>query len=825
MKLRNIKRFRIILIVLAAVATLSLLAAAIIPPMFTLNNMRSKLETALADQTGMTVKINGDIHFSLMWHATIVAHDITIPNGRVDSVRFAIPLKSLFDVQNAKLDKQISIYGMRLVTERIIPTTLSYNINLKDSVVIFQDKEYEIITGKLDEGNFTGTIRTDQHKYEINYHGDEFNIINYTNNLNINGVLYSDGTARGKISMQTPNANRWFQFSTPRITGLVKFDSNFEWDGGYGLKFHNIVANNFSGNIDLLPNGDKNIQLRAHNVDYDFSFLLNPNKMFYRTTFDLDFYGNLKLADYDFGHLRVNAIGTQVQIQISNIIADDITITGGVIDIDGAHNIMINAPIDGETLMCLFSGTPEIWRCSEFSYGDIHGTISLNNGVYAMKLSSPNAMHDYDKFIRAAGMAGTRGVVEFDFADMAGIMNIDGNSVRTTYKYVRNKTLNWGNSDIKFIPQFMRDEVGDFQWTGEMMEFTPHSGRWKINMYDNYFYVYGENIKDLFPDIDLQSVNDSAYTIAGKYNNGNISELTIKVADHEFKGSASGNNVTIETNILNLDKFINQDFINNYQEREFMTNAPLMQLFGLPVNISLTAKSLIYNDNEFSNFIYALKPNVQTFSITDDNRGNMLATITRDKNNYNIFAQLNRFVANGSILNTNMPINVRDTRITAEINIQTSGQIAHDIFHNMTGEMDVAFDGGYIIGIGVDDFYAHASDITTMNAEYALSNAMGGGESELKNMHLVGMYTNEKFTTTKPAEIFMRHTDAIGNFEIANGQMQSEIQMILRGTSPDPKPIMFTIAPNGARQYSTSQIMQDFDASFLREFVRTHNRF
>ncbi|MBR1380599.1 MAG: hypothetical protein IJ560_03345 [Alphaproteobacteria bacterium] len=825
MKLRNIRRFRRFLIATAAILLLCVIAALIVPPMFTLNNMRNKIEIAFADQTGVSATINGDVHFSLAGGATIVARDVVIPNGHIDKLVFGVPMRAMFDIRNATLNRNIAVHGMRMEIERLIPTTLNYNIDLRDSVIRFLDKDYEIVSGQIRDGNFNGIVRTDQHRYDVEYNGDEFTIINHTNNLTMTGVLMNDGAARGHMQIETPNVNSWFQFRTPRIIGNMRITADFEWDGNWGVKFKNITANNFTGNIELMPNGDKNIQLRAHNIDYDFSFLLNPNRMFYRTTFDLDFYGNLRLGDFEFGHLKMNAIGTQVQIQIANIIADDVAVTGGVIDAGGAHNIMITAPFDGQTVMCLFSGTPEIWRCDEFTYGNIHGTVNVNNDVFSIKLQSDENMPAYDTFLSEIHRIARRGTVEFDFADIAGVFSVDGTNVRATYRYARNKPLNWGNADIKFIPEFMRNATGDFSWTGDMMEFTPTSGRWKISMYDNYFYLYGDNIKDLIPNIDTSTMNDLAYVVSGKYDNGTISELTVKIAGHEFHGTANGTNITLETDILDVDAFVSQDFIDNYSEREFLTNAPLIQVFNLPVNISLTAGTMIYNGDEYRNFVYSLKPNVQTFSISDDDRGNVLATITRDKNNYNIFAQLNRFATHGKILTDQMPINVRDSRVTAELNIQTSGQIAHDIFYNMTGEIDAAFDGGVLIGIGTDEFYSQAGEITKLNAEYALGNMLAGGESEIKQMHISGTYTNGNFQSVNPIEIRMRHVDAHGNISINDGKMDAAFQMTMRGTSPEPKTIDFTISPDGHRDYSLTQIMGDFDASFLREFVRTHDRF
>ena len=98
-------------------------------------------------------------------------------------------------------------------------------------------------------------------------------------------------------------------------------------------------------------------------------------------------------------------------------------------------------------------------------------------------------------------------------------------------------------------------------------------------------------------------------------------------------GTASGKNITLHTDTINLDAFISQAFLDNYDEMEFLTDAPIMLPFGLNVGISLRADKLIYNGDEYSNFVYSLKPDTQTYSITDSARGNLLAIITKDKKN------------------------------------------------------------------------------------------------------------------------------------------------------------------------------------------------
>ncbi len=802
------------------------LGVVFVPPLITLNGLKPKIQNAISEQTGISAEIRGDVHFSLLGRATIVARDIVIPDGTVGAAMFAVPLGNIFNLENAPLTGDVLVYDANVAINNLIPLNFGHDIAIRNSTITFKDKDYEIINATLSEGKLIGIVRTADHKYDIDFAGDQFYIHNQNNNLEIRGQLYSDGSARGLLSIETDKINEWFEFATPRIDQTVDMTTTFEWDGGYGFKFTDIQANLFTGNIIIMPDGDRNIQLYSPDITFDFSFLLNPSQIFYKTKYDLDFYGDLTFADYKFNHLKVIATATPDKLQIGSIVADNIAITGGTIDATGAHNIMFTMPYNGADIMCLFSGTPNTWKCSEFSYGDMTGSISVVGNEFAIFVQSDKPAPDREVLTALFSPLGNRGQINFQFADIGGTLDIkSATDIKPSYTFAHDKTLQWAGTNFAFLPEQILNDIGDFAWQDGELKFLPHSHRWAISLSDKNFYISGQNIKDLFPNLDLQSLNDLEYTISGTYADDKIANLVIKIAGHEFIGTVSGNSITLKTPILNLDTFISQDFIDNYAELEFLTAAPIMIPFSLPMNVSLSAARVIYNGDEYKNFVYSLKPNVQTFSITDAARGNLLATIRRRGNQYDITAQLNKFVIGAPLLSSAMPLNVRDTMITAEINMMTWGHIAHDIQYNMNGNMDLTFTGGYLMGVGIDDFFAAANNITTLNAEYALADALESGDSALKSMRIIGEYKNGDFKTTKPISLELRHTDATGQMEITDGRMTATLRLVMRGTSPSPAPIELQIMPNGTRSYSLSEIMMNFDPSFMRDFVKTHNRF
>ena len=775
------------------------IAIVIVPPMITLNSLKPKIEKTISEQTGVTAKINGNINFSLLGRATIVANDVDIQIGNIGALMFSVPLTSIFDIDNAPLTGDIAVYNGNVSIDTLIPKNFNHQIDIYNTNVKFRNRNVEIIDATLENGNLIGTVRTDNHKYDIDVEQDYFTVKNQNANLEITGQLYADGSIRGQLAMKTDEINKWFGFSEPKIETTIDLTTDFSWDGGQGYSFKNIRANKFYGNIEIFPNGSKNVQLSGNDINYNMSFLLEPSRIFYRTQYNLDFYGQLQFGKHTFKHLKIDALGTTDKLEIKNIVADDIAMSGGYIDANGAKEVLITMPYEGMPSLCLFSGTPENWKCSDFSYGDFSGSLSVNGEEFEIFIQSNKPMPSRETLIKWAQKLGTHGKINFQFLDMAGSFEVKQDNIQPSYTFAQNKTLQWLNPNITYIPSFMSNVRGDFKWNGDIMTFVPESNRWTLELSKNTFKITGKNAKEWLPNLDLRSLNNLEYTISGSYKKNTISNLVIEIAGHTFNGSFNNNNLTLKTKLLNLDSFVSQKFLDNYEEQEFLTNNPIMILFDIPINISLSADSIIYNGDEFKNFVYSLKPNIQTFSITDSDKGNLLTTLRKENNRYKIFAQLNRFLINGNLLSSAMPINVRNSIITAEINMTTFGNIAHDIKYNLSGNMDLSFEDGILVGLGIDNFYASANNLTTLNAEYALANSLESGESAIKKMR--------------------------SSLSIINGQMQLSLDMILRGTSPSPSPISLEVLPDGNRAYSLSEIMRNFDPTFMKTFVNTHEKF
>lgn len=814
------------ILVLTGLVALGIISLITIPPMIDLNNMKPKIETAIFNKTGIKSEIHGNIHFSLLGRATIIAKNISVPNGVISDIEFTIPFSDIFNLENAKISNDITINGASFSIDKIVPFYINNTVNIRNSNIKFLNKEYNIISGELSKDKMSAIVRTDQHKYDIKSEKNNFYIKNKNNNLDLYGTLNPDGTATAKISIIAQNINKWFEFDKPQIKGRFPITADLTWNGNYGITFDNISANGGSGNIILQDDGYKIVKLKTNHADYKLDFILQDTDLLQDSSFDLDLTGKIKFMDKTFKHLYVNIVGYKDKIQINEIVADTLKITGGYIDKDGAHDVKISLPEDGVETQCIFNGTPDKWSCSDIVYGNQYaGNITVNDDEFVINISSLYDNYDMNKIINSAKRIGDEGIINFTFPDLIGSVKIDDDKTDFTYDFAANKNLTWTKIDLPFLPEFMKTEIGNLVWDKDSISFVPNSRTWYFKKEKDRFQISGDNFKKWLPKLDLRSIKDLSYIISGNYKNRNISDLTLEIAGHTFKGSASNKNITLKIDTLNIDEFADQYFIKNYEELSFFTVAPITIPFDLGLELSLSANTLVYNRQKFDNFVYSLKPKTQTFSISDSDRGNLLAVIKKNNTNYDINVQLNKFVINYPLLKQDMSLNISDFSLTAEMNLETSGKIAHDIYDNLHGDFDLTFNGGNLLGLGFSKFYASAQNIKITNAELVLADALEGGITPIKTMRVIGTYEKDKIKTTSPIILSMKHIDAIGEMEIVDNKMFVNSKFVLRGTSAEPAPIEMTIYPDGTRKYSLYEIMLHFDPEYMRSFTKFHNKF
>lgn len=806
--------------------TISLLCIITVPPLLNLNHLKGKLETIIFNNTGKKVEIKGNINFSLLGKITLVANSVVFDNGNIDWIRFGIPFLNIFNPSVAKISNRIIIDGGFIKSSSIVPKDYYFDrLDVKNFFVEYRNKKFLIETGTVLKNSFIGNININNIIYNANITNNEFSINDFNNGISIYGNLYKDGSIKGKI-LSKINLKNVFNIENIELPNLNNFKSEFYWNGDNSLRIYNIKSDELSGDVLFQSGILKDINLNAFNLDYDLSFLLSNKIPISDLNLDIDFYGKLKLKEKIFSHVKAKLKSNNSKIFIEKIVADNTILTDGEITENGADNISLETDIDDINLKCFFSGNIDNWSCDSLEYADFKGSIINKDGYFELIIESNKNMPDYKFIENKLNKLGTKGLIKFKFADTKGEMVLNNKNLESKYDFVRNKNIRWLNKKLNFLPDFILDEKGDFSWKKDSIFFEPYSHRFSLLIKDNTFYLSGDSIKKLFKDSDLSFLKDNLhFSISGNFNDLNISNLTISINGYNFTGSLIENNITLWSEFLDIDNFIQKEYFDNYDENQFISQDPIISIFKFPLNISLSVDKLLHKGIGYSKFTYSLNDNKQTFSISDNEQGSFLTDIIKRDNNYDIIVKLNKFKILNNLFNFNSPLNIKNSLLTAEAKLNTYGNIAYDIWNNMNGSINISFEGGILEGLGVDKFYSLSDKITILNAEKMLSDLIESGESRIKKLNVTGDYNSGVFKTSVPFSLSLYHSDVYGDLTLNNKKIKSKINLLLRGSSPEPKPIEITIYSDGKKVYSLSEIMINFDPDFLKDFVKTHNKF
>jgi len=839
---------------------LSVAAAAIaVPPFISLDRMAPAIEREVKRQTGIAIKINGPIRLSLLGRTAIGARDVQIPayNGSVEAVSFSIPFRSILNINPAAISGTVVLDNPRLTIHSLSPPSIPGRIVFNNGSITFKDKTYKNINGVFRNNTFSGTIRTDEHKYTFKTDGNYFIITNPNVRLNMRGLLAKDAsgniTATGSMSLETSNANRFFEFDVPKISGRVRFKSDFEWSIDNIMRFHNITgetrSGDFTGEISV-TGGRKKINLVANNIDMDLSFL-QKNPAFLLDS-DIRFAGNgrFKIADRGFDNIRLSSVADNETITIRGLSASgdgmSVSARGRVRDM-AAEDLEVVLQNASASKHCVLSGNRAAWSCSRWNYRSAEfsasGAVTVGADSFDLEFNSEN----YDPTGMAIGaqfsalrsiLGRDKGTVRFRLADgLHGSAEFDNGNFSIAYQGHKNTTLGALPASMSGLPPL---PAAFLNATGEMQSLRMADGNlslsfkapaWELSIDADGNFGWIGNLATLVrayrPAADLQFLNpNSPVAVRGKFESPFISDLEISTIGGTFAGKFNGRSFDLHGELLDLDALISRNYIENYDSVKFVSAEPLTFPFMLNMSLALTADRVRFDGETYERFVYSLTPERQRMSVADSARGSLLMSMDRrGANSYNLLVQANNFEIRGPVLPLSSRLNIADTTLTARAALSTNGFTANDFWRNMAGEIDMSFEGGILMGFDFDRFYDNAANVTRMNAEFVLGNALSGGQSQLRSLHIAGHYENGNFTTTMPLSASTRHTEYTGDLQVRRGAPAAQLRILLRGTSPAPSPMSVSITHGGAREYSLGEIMRTFDPDFMREFTRMHPRF
>ncbi len=824
------------------------IATVFVPPLINFDFLKPRLETAILNNAGLHATIGGNVRLSLLGNPKVIANQVAISeyNGVVDSAVFRIPWKEVFAPQT--FGTTIELVNADLELSDLSTPAFSNRLIFNNSSVLFMGKKYSDINGVLQNGTFVGTVRTDDHKYSIGAVGGNFRITNPEIKLEMIGQLFSDSDentgANGTLSIETDKINQWFGFTVPKFTDVVSANMKFKWFGD-DLEFYDIIgetgASKFRGEIQI-GKTHNSVKMSADNLDFDLSFILGNSEFLRNADIDLNLNGNLKFGDHIFSTVEFVGMKSNSEFEIKHLRAvnsKESYVASGVINESGAKGLKLEITKSSGNLTCDFYGTTEVWRCAKFDIKTKNysatGSVSVNPKSYEMTIESDNLPFDTLLTELKKYFGPRNGIITFKLKGASGQTEVKSNNVRTlTLKadFVSLESLDL--SDILPLPEIMLKDDGKVYVSienGKLKSLDFEAPDWSFAMSGESFVLEHSDIKRFLgavaPEIDLFFMQSNLpIVISGEYKKPYIRKLEIEFGTNVLHGYAESGKFNLKSNQLNIDELIDENFKSSDESAAFLHSEPLLAPLAIKNStISLSTKKIVIGGGNYKNFVFALRPNSEQFSITDDALGNMLVSIDKNKNDYQMMIQANKFFVPGKLLDQSSPLNISDTVITAQANLSTFGQTSHDIRYNLSGDVDMTLDGGTLIGLGIDNFYKGALDITRTNAKDAIQNMFNGGTTEIKSMHIVGKYNSGILTTSRLFTLGAKHANISGNLQINNGKIAAIMNILLRGTSAEPKTLQLGIGFNGERNYSIDDAIIAIDPDYTVAFINSHDKF
>jgi len=780
----------------APVLALLLPAYIIAPPLIPLDGFREDFSTALAKATGMPVAIKGGARMSLLGHPMLSLQNVVIGGANIKTLRFRISWASVFDLANARIASAIKIDGANFTLTDLAAPRFTGRMLLTNSTVEYAGKKYDIASADISPGRIVARIGTESRKYGIDLDGDKFKISDRGGGLEISGVIETSEIgavkAHGNIAVETRDINAMFGFAYPKISEKTNARADWWWDGGKNLYVKNISGKSggasFGGEIKLSANG-------AGGLDME-----------------------IESARFEKGDMSI-------------------TVSGGRISGGAAHKVGVAfyQKNPARSAHCEFSGNPKVWECGAWSVigrdMTASGRLSVSETEYIMSFKSEDAGPEIGMLDGLKKYMGARsGTVEFALPSVSGVARINGDKIEMEYMAANARLRDMPRAPP--LPESMLDARGNLsaRIAADAASFDFDSMDWSLSMEGSgRFSIDHKDGGNLLAALTGKKALDfimprAALSASGVYKGGAIMNLTVRLGDMEFEGMYFGGALTLKTKHLDMDKILNAQWFDKIEDNQYLSADPLLAPFGFGTNLAITADKITLMGATYAGFVYSLNSESQKMSVGDSGSGSLLLTISKNRSRYRYLVQSNRFFVKGELFSASSPVNVRGATVTARGEMESYGQTRYDIWRNMSGTVEVSLDGGTVIGLGTDGFYANALKMGRSDAENAVRRALSGGETEIKEMEISGEYSGGDFRTTRPFLLTARHTDITGNFKVQGGEASIAANVVMRGTAPVPRPIALTITGAG-RNYSLSDIMRNFDMDYLREFATEHRKF
>ncbi|MDR0449025.1 MAG: AsmA family protein [Rickettsiales bacterium] len=797
----------------------------IFPAFMDFSYLKPGLAAAISEQSGRDAKIDGAVRITLLPRPILRAHLVSAGDIRAESVQFPIRITDFLNPANISVPGAVSVRG-----------------------AIFGD--FKNINGRLtlDGRRFTGSF----------VHNDR----RFTADI-------KDGRAKIENSALSLETEFDYKFSGGKTTAAGHFRGSFpnleEFLQGFGYSFGAAAARplGIDANFVLSENSLKLTDMTLSSTDT----IMKGNATFGKTsTLDLTMIegdlgilesapaaasvnisgeGKFKFGERTIRKFEIRANGDE--IQKAEIQGEDFSLRargklkdGLPKDIevslykkDGSDIIGIAEPV---SIRCnsLSWKSADDWGCNGLSINTenlrISGSAGMGEGglmVWLEKTEGQDTAAVIKKIKKEAA-----GDIHIILSDTIGFYKASRAGASHKYRNISGTLaeIPFKMSAIEKIPAALRAKFkGEItaETDGKDQTLFVKSENMGVALYESggeiRFVLSGadlaETLQLMFPGFDTAFMKSGiGFDFSGEYRLGNFENLRLTtkgVFAQTIYGRGADTSFAFKTAELNIDTLLSNHWIMNYEQMQFLHQAPLMGLFKIAPDFSLVAdKVVIFDGQEYKNLVFSKAGNVQKISVESTGGGTGFAEITRrGGSEFEISAKASGFAVPGALIGR-LGLDIMDASITGEALLTTFGLVANDISENMEGSADISITGGKIVGIDTRQIFGKG--LTRANIGEFLERAFSPKASmEIKTLSIPVRISGSEIISSAP---FVLKTDSAtisGDAAVMAEGTGASMQILFRNSSSESRPLSVIATPKGAK-FDEAEALRAIDPDYIR---------
>ncbi|MDR0319151.1 MAG: AsmA family protein [Rickettsiales bacterium] len=822
-------------------------AVMLFPAVSDFSFLKGGLVSAMSQHSGMTVQMDGPVKITLLPRPTLRAHNVRVKTERFDasaeSVQFPIRISDIRNPLNITVPSAVSVRGAK---------------------IDFGGKwAAESIDGKLSlkDGGFAGSFFHNGRRFTADIKDGRALIENSAFSMAAEfDYKFAGGKfeALGKFKGSFPDAEEFingFGYSFGEVAARPwGINADFVWDGKT-LNLGNMTLSStdtiLKGSAKIPASGAARLDLQM--IEGDLSILETPGLS--SKILNMSGAGRFRRGDRIIKKFALSAAPTGERTEITRAefagddfqlrakgflkdsVADNMSVS--LYQKDGSDLIGMNRPV---SIRCDLSGdiSEQLWECKNFLLNmekvQIGGEIEMSPAAFRARIGKMSGM-DKSVLIKKIEKEAGRDI-DIRWPESGEFYTfIRGDGTRLL------KSVNSRLEDIPFalpllgkIPAELkqklrgevyaekRENVQAVSVKNKDIDFAiiDDSGsiRWTLNGED-----LAGTFAQAFPGFDTAFMKDGIkFEFSGEYRRGKFENLKLSTTNgtfrQTFRGWGEDGAFKWTTEEFNIDTLLSQKWIKDYEQLQFLHQMPIISLFRIPFDFSLTAdKAVAFDNQEFKRLVYSRAGHTQKISVENTAGGNGIAEISRVGGaDFEISIKASRWKIPGK-LSLRPGLNIMDTTASGEILLTTFGLTANDITENIEGSADLAFEGGAIVGMNANAIRNAA--INRGNLDEFLGRAFAPeAKMEIRTLSIPVRISGAEVISSAPFNLKSDSANAAGEISAMTDGVGAKMWVSFKNAAPETRPLEITVSPAGGVKFDGTEALRSIDPDYIRAGIK-----